>query len=84
MKVKALEWGMFIKQYDHSNGYFIGTGYNDPQSSLQMDGDSRLKGYAWSHYHNDDFNKLLDEVAADGGISSEEVDALREAHEGDE
>jgi peptide/nickel transport system substrate-binding protein len=62
MKVKVLEWGMFLKEYNNSNGYFIGSGYNDPQSDFTEDGDSRVKGYSWVFYHNDEFNRLLDKA----------------------
>ena len=62
MKVKALEWGMFMKDFNNSNGYFIGAGYNDPQSSFTEDGDSRVKGFSWVFYHNDEYNGLLDKA----------------------
>jgi peptide/nickel transport system substrate-binding protein len=62
MKVVAMEWGMFLKNYKNLHGFFIGEESPYAQRYFSKNMDSRVKSYAWMGYHNDEFNKLLDEA----------------------
>ncbi len=62
MKVVAMEWGMFLKNYRKLHGFFIGEESPYAQRYFSKNMDSRVKSYAWMGYHNDEFNKLLDEA----------------------
>lgn len=63
MKVKPLEWGMFLKQFKTSQGFFVASGHRDAQKLFFVTGDSRSKAYSWMGYHNDEWMKLYDEAA---------------------
>ncbi len=62
MKVVAMEWGMFLKNYKKLHGFFIGEESPYAQRYFSKNMDSRVKSYAWMGYHNDEFNRLLDEA----------------------
>ncbi len=62
MKVIAMEWGMFLKNYKNYHGFFIGEESPYAQRYFSKNMDSRVKSYAWMGYHNDEFNRLLDEA----------------------
>ena len=62
MKVVAMEWVMFLKNYRNFHGFFIGEESPYAQRYFSKNMDSRVKSYAWMGYHNDEFNKLLDEA----------------------
>jgi peptide/nickel transport system substrate-binding protein len=62
MKAVAMEWGMFLKNYKNLNGFFIGEESPYAQRYFSKNMDSRVKSYAWMGYHNEEFNKLLDEA----------------------
>lgn len=62
MKTIAMEWGMFLKNYKNYNGFFIGDESAYAQRYFSKNMDSRVKSYSWMGYHNDEFNRLLDEA----------------------
>jgi len=62
MKVVAMEWGMFLKNYRKLHGFFIGEESPYAQRYFSKNMDSRVKSYAWMGYHRDEFNRLLDEA----------------------
>jgi peptide/nickel transport system substrate-binding protein len=62
MKVNAMEWGRFLKNFKESQGFFIGADHPYAQRILHVDGDSRGKAFSWMGYHNDEFMKLFDEA----------------------
>jgi peptide/nickel transport system substrate-binding protein len=61
MKVRLLEWGMFLKSFKEGNGYFIGDAYSDPQQMFYGTGDS--KAFSWVGYQNDEWIKLYNEAS---------------------
>jgi peptide/nickel transport system substrate-binding protein len=62
MKAVPMEWGMFLKNYKKLNGFFIGEESPYAQRYFSKNMDSRVKSYAWMGYHNDEFNRLLDQA----------------------
>ncbi len=62
MKVEAVEWGMFLKTFKSSRAFFVGVEAVFPHQFFSRAFDSRVKSFSWMGYHNDKFNRLLDEA----------------------